>query len=74
MTYYLNRYTTQTGTLMAFIIIQVFHFRGQHHLEGIMLMENVPRSQLLTLIDKFSEVLAVTCTLPELHSHNNLLL
>lgn len=40
------------------------YFRGQHHLEGIMLMENVPRSQLLTLIDKFSEVL-VTCTLPE---------
>ena len=29
-----------------------------------MLMENIPRSHLLTLIDKFSEVL-VTCTLPE---------
>ncbi|XP_064405824.1 GATOR1 complex protein NPRL3-like isoform X2 [Halichondria panicea] len=40
------------------------YFHGNHHLEGIMLMENIPRSQLLTLIDKFSEIL-VTCTLPE---------
>ena len=40
------------------------YFHGDHHLEGIMLMENIPRSHLLTLIDKFSEVL-VTCTLPE---------
>lgn len=40
------------------------YFHGSHHLEEIMLLENIPRSQLLTLIDKFSEVL-VTCTLPE---------
>ncbi|CAI8045756.1 GATOR complex protein NPRL3 [Geodia barretti] len=40
------------------------YFRGNQHLEEIMLKENIQRSQLLTLIDKFSEIL-VTCTLPE---------
>ena len=40
------------------------YFRGSQHLEEIMLKENIQRSQLLTLIDKFSEIL-VTCTLPE---------
>ena len=40
------------------------YFHGSHHLEEIMLIENMSRSQLLTLIDKFGEVL-VTCTLPE---------
>ena len=40
------------------------YFRGNQHLEEIMLKENIQRSELLTLIDKFSEIL-VTCTLPE---------
>ena len=40
------------------------YFNGCHHLEDIMLLENLPRSKLLTLIDKFSNVL-VTCLLPE---------
>lgn len=36
------------------------HFRGHHHLEEIMYLENVRRSQLLQLIDKFRDVL-LTC-------------
>lgn len=40
------------------------YFHGNHHLEEIMLIENIARSQLLTLIDKFSEVL-VTCSLSQ---------
>lgn len=36
------------------------HFRGQNHLEEIMYLENVRRSQLLQLIDKFRDVL-ITC-------------
>ncbi|XP_061404914.1 GATOR1 complex protein NPRL3 isoform X1 [Lethenteron reissneri] len=35
------------------------YFRGYHHLEEIMYHENVRRSQLLTLIDKFRSVLVV---------------
>ncbi|XP_078611408.1 GATOR1 complex protein NPRL3-like isoform X4 [Branchiostoma floridae x Branchiostoma japonicum] len=38
----------------------VWYFRGQHHLEEIMYYENLRRSQLLTLLDKFREVL-ITC-------------
>lgn len=44
------------------------YFNGSHHLEEIMLLENIPRNQLLTLIDKFSDIL-VTCLLPELGRH-----
>ena len=40
------------------------YFHGSHHLEEIIVRENIPRSQLLTLIDKFSKVL-VPCSLPE---------
>ena len=36
------------------------YFDGQHHLEEIMYYENIPRSQLLILLDKFRSVL-VTC-------------
>ncbi|XP_078690901.1 GATOR1 complex protein NPRL3-like isoform X2 [Branchiostoma floridae x Branchiostoma belcheri] len=38
----------------------VWYFRGEHHLEEIMYYENLRRSQLLTLLDKFREVL-ITC-------------
>ncbi|XP_064625379.1 GATOR1 complex protein NPRL3-like [Lineus longissimus] len=37
------------------------YFNGKHHLEDIMYYENVRRSQLLTLLDKFRSVL-ITCT------------
>ncbi|KAL5018870.1 hypothetical protein ScPMuIL_004592 [Solemya velum] len=37
------------------------YFSGKHHLEEIMYYENLHRSQLLMVIDKFREVL-VTCT------------
>jgi hypothetical protein len=37
------------------------YFNGKHHLEDIMYYENVRRSQLLTLLDKFRKVL-ITCT------------
>lgn len=36
------------------------YFRGLHHLEEIMYLENLRRSQLLQLLDKFRDVL-VTC-------------
>lgn len=36
------------------------YLRGQHHLEEIMYLENLRRSQLLQLLDKFRDVL-VTC-------------
>uniref|UniRef100_A0A8C4T3R1 GATOR complex protein NPRL3 n=1 Tax=Erpetoichthys calabaricus TaxID=27687 RepID=A0A8C4T3R1_ERPCA len=35
------------------------YFRGQHHLEEIMYNENMRRSQLVTLFDKFRSVLVV---------------
>ncbi|XP_013420163.1 GATOR complex protein NPRL3-like [Lingula anatina] len=40
------------------------YFNGQFHLEEIMYHENLRRSQLLTLIDKFRSIL-VTCTHPD---------
>ena len=36
------------------------YFHGRHHLEEIMYYENISRSQILTIIDKFRDVL-VTC-------------
>ena len=33
------------------------YFRGRHHLEEIMYLENVRRSQLLHLLDKFRAIL-----------------
>lgn len=51
--------------LMVFCCRLLQYFKGNHHLEEIMLLENLPRSKLLTLIDKFSDIL-VTCLLPEL--------
>ena len=36
------------------------YFNGKHHLEEIMYYENVSRSGLVTLLDKFRRVL-VTC-------------
>lgn len=36
------------------------YFRGRHHLEEIMYNENVRRSHLLMLFDKFRSVLVVT--------------
>ena len=36
------------------------YFRGQHHLEEIMYYENIRRSELVTLIDKFRSLLLTT--------------
>jgi len=36
-----------------------FYFDGHHHIEDIMYYENLRRSQVLTLIDKFRDVLLV---------------
>ncbi|MBN3283359.1 NPRL3 protein, partial [Polyodon spathula] len=38
----------------------LLYFRGHHHLEEIMYNENMRRSQLMTLFDKFRSVLVVT--------------
>ncbi|XP_025092889.1 GATOR complex protein NPRL3-like [Pomacea canaliculata] len=37
------------------------YFNGKHHLEEIMFYENIRRSQLLTLLDKFKDVLITCC-------------
>ena len=42
------------------------YFSGKHHLEEIMYYENLRRSQLLTLIDKFKDVL-ITATHEQLY-------
>lgn len=36
------------------------YFKGGHHLEEIMYLENIRRSQLLQILDKFRDVL-ITC-------------
>ena len=36
------------------------YFRGGHHLEEIMYLENIRRSQLLQILDKFRDIL-ITC-------------
>uniref|UniRef100_A0A0K8TF05 GATOR complex protein NPRL3 n=2 Tax=Lygus hesperus TaxID=30085 RepID=A0A0K8TF05_LYGHE len=41
-------------------LIQLNYLLGDHHLEDIMYLENLRRSQLLQLLDKFREVL-ITC-------------
>ncbi|XP_052873470.1 GATOR complex protein NPRL3 [Anopheles cruzii] len=38
---------------------QAGYFKGEHHLEEIMYFENLRRSQLLQLVDKFREVLII---------------
>lgn len=38
---------------------QLGYFKGEHHLEEIMYFENLRRSQLLQLLDKFREVLII---------------
>lgn len=46
---------------LAFLPCRLLHyFRGRHHLEEIMYNENMRRSQLLMLFDKFRSVLVVT--------------
>lgn len=38
---------------------QAGYFKGEHHLEEIMYFENLRRSQLLQLLDKFRDVLII---------------
>lgn len=45
---------------MAFFLRLFPYFKGQHHLEEIMYYENVRRSELVTLIDKFRSILITT--------------
>ena len=45
---------------MAFFLRIFPYFKGQHHLEEIMYYENVRRSELVTLIDKFRSILITT--------------
>lgn len=47
--------------LLPLLLHRLLHyFRGRHHLEEIMYNENMRRSQLLMLFDKFRSVLVVT--------------
>lgn len=43
--------------LTAFVVRLCKYFRGKHHLEEIMYLENVRRSSLLHLLDKFRSIL-----------------
>ncbi|XP_046664623.1 GATOR complex protein NPRL3 [Homalodisca vitripennis] len=45
-------------------LVQQGYLHGTHHLEEIMYLENVRRSQLLQLLDKFREVL-ITCEMED---------
>uniref|UniRef100_A0A1B6LTL1 GATOR complex protein NPRL3 n=1 Tax=Graphocephala atropunctata TaxID=36148 RepID=A0A1B6LTL1_9HEMI len=45
-------------------LVQQGYLHGMHHLEEIMYLENVRRSQLLQLLDKFREVL-ITCEMED---------
>lgn len=40
-------------------LFQQGYFKGEHHLEEIMYFENLRRSQLLQLLDKFRDVLII---------------
>lgn len=40
-------------------LYQAGYFKSEHHLEEIMYFENLKRSQLLQLLDKFREVLII---------------
>lgn len=40
-------------------LFQLGYFKGEHHLEEIMYFENLRRSQLLQLLDKFRDVLII---------------
>lgn len=40
-------------------LFQMGYFKGAHHLEEIMYFENLRRSQLLQLLDKFRDVLII---------------
>lgn len=48
------------ASLVLFPCRLLHYFRGRHHLEEIMYNENMRRSQLLMLFDKFRSVLVVT--------------
>ena len=57
--FYNITFIPETSILVIFCRLCPY-FNGKHHLEEIMYYENVRRSQLLTLLDKFRGVL-VTC-------------
>ncbi|CAH1794229.1 unnamed protein product [Owenia fusiformis] len=59
--------TRNTEDLRLFVKLFPY-FNGYHHLEEIMYYENMRRSQLLMLVDKFRDIL-VTCTHPEPHTN-----
>lgn len=43
----------------SYDLIALGYFKGEHHLEEIMYFENLRRSQLLQLLDKFRDVLII---------------
>lgn len=45
--------------VICFIVLFAGYFKGEHHLEEIMYFENLRRSQLLQLLDKFRDVLII---------------
>ena len=48
---------SQSDSKQRFLFRLTPYFRGNHHLEEVMYYENLRRSQLLTLIEKFRDVL-----------------
>ncbi|KAM9784883.1 GATOR1 complex protein NPRL3 isoform 1-T1 [Syngnathus typhle] len=58
--YILNIPAAQNQEDLRMFARLLHYFRGHHHLEEIMYNENMRRSQLKTLLDKFRSVLVVT--------------
>ena len=52
-----NLKPSQSEFKQRFLFRLTPYFRGNHHLEEVMYYENLRRSQLLTLIEKFRDVL-----------------
>lgn len=56
-------------------LYQAGYFKSEHHLEEIMYFENLRRSQLLQLLDKFREVLIIYETedpaIASMYNNNN---
>ena len=47
------------------------YFNGNHHIEEIMYFENLRRSQLLTLLDKFRDVLMFVRLFPYFNGNHH---
>lgn len=57
--FYFNKFLSEYLKLIDGFVLFLGYFKGEHHLEEIMYFENLRRSQLLQLLDKFRDVLII---------------